>query len=564
MPNVSNTCKIMKTQHPKACYILALVIWFFLGGCTYTVNTTLDRPDTNPGDYKCISLVPINFVTGPPPGGGTSPTHVERCSLRAAVMEANFNSARDTIVVPSGHYTLNLAPASGGGPLEITEDVEILGTDATTTIVDAGNEVVFPAEFDCDVSPANFPIRVFHITDGDVFIRGLTVKGGNAQFGGGIRIDDGTVDIRDAVVRENFAFTGGGGILIAVEGKATIRRSSILANCATGAFGGGILNQGTLLVYDSTIANNESNRAGGIENSDSGILVLKNTTVSGNLANSDSAGTGGIRTDGFANLNNVTVTNNTGFAQGGGVKTWPSKNTVIKNSIIADNHDGGGADDDCQGKLTFDSQDNLIGNTNGCDISGFLSTYLLDVSPQLGPLTNNGGITLTHNLQSNSPAIDAAVPSFGNPPPDVCEEFDQRGVPRPQGQGVCDMGAVEVTSANSFLLGFFLVDAAANSDIRPLLYGDTLDLSELPPELSIRVEVNFPKPVSVVFGFDGDPSLQTENQEPYALGGDSPPGDYHPVALSTGTHTLIATPFAGNDGSGAAGGSLTISFDVQS
>lgn len=119
MPNVSNTCKIMKTQHPKTCYILALVIWFFLGGCTYTVNTTLDRPDTNPGDYKCISLVPINFVTGPPPGGGTSPTHVERCSLRAAVMEANFNGAMDTIVVPSGLYTLDLAPAAGGGRLKL-------------------------------------------------------------------------------------------------------------------------------------------------------------------------------------------------------------------------------------------------------------------------------------------------------------------------------------------------------------------------------------------------------------------------------------------------------------
>lgn len=30
------------------------------------------------------------------------------------------------------------------------------------------------------------------------------------------------------------------------------------------------------------------------------------------------------------------------------------------------------------GDLIFDSQDNLIGNTNGCNITGFLSTYLLD------------------------------------------------------------------------------------------------------------------------------------------------------------------------------------------
>ncbi|MGH7230473.1 MAG: hypothetical protein ACREJU_03840, partial [Nitrospiraceae bacterium] len=69
-------------------------------------------------------------------------------------------------------------------------------------------------------------------------------------------------------------------------------------------------------------------------------------------------------------------------------------------------------------------------------------------------------------------------------------------------------------------------------------------------------------PGSVVFGYDGTLSIQTENASPYALGGDAA-GDYTPFGLSTGSHTLTATPFAAMAGGGAAGGSRTITFAVR-
>jgi hypothetical protein len=82
---------------------------------------------------------------------------------------------------------------------------------------------------------------------------------------------------------------------------------------------------------------------------------------------------------------------------------------------------------------------NLIGATNGS--SGFTATgdlvgsaaLLLD--PLVGPLTNNGGLTLTMALLPGSPAIDAGSP-VGVPP------TDQRGVTRPYGPAV-DIGAYE-------------------------------------------------------------------------------------------------------------------------
>lgn len=123
------------------------------------------------------------------------------------------------------------------------------------------------------------------------------------------------------------------------------------------------------------------------------------------------------------------------------------------------------------------------------------------------------------------------------------------------------MGAVERTSANTFVTAFILMNAASDTAIRPLLHGDTLVLSELPSELSVQAIVTG-APGSVVFDYDDQPALQTEQVAPYALNGDSPAGNYHPFDFSTGSHMLTATPFSGVGGGGAAGGSLTITFTV--
>ena len=52
----------------------------------------------------------------------------------------------------------------------------------------------------------------------------------------------------------------------------------------------------------------------------------------------------------------------------------------------------------------------------------------MPINPQLGPLANNGGPTMTHALLATSPAIDkgnaAAVAGSGGVP-----VYDQRGAP---------------------------------------------------------------------------------------------------------------------------------------
>src|SRR6185436_6679722 len=107
---------------------------------TFTVNTTLDLPDVNPGDGICN-------------------TGVATCSLRAAVTESDFTGGANVINVPAGTYTLTLGPfddefngagaTPDSGDLDIADfsafslpqliSVTINGAGAATTIINGGD-----------------------------------------------------------------------------------------------------------------------------------------------------------------------------------------------------------------------------------------------------------------------------------------------------------------------------------------------------------------------------------------------------------------------------------------
>jgi hypothetical protein len=104
-----------------------------------------------------------------------------------------------------------------------------------------------------------------------------------------------------------------------------------------------------------------------------------------------------------------------------------------KNNIIAD----------CGGFFTS-LGNNLIQDISDCIIIGDFIHWAV----HLEPLDDNGGPTLTHALNRNSPAIDAGecTDSTGAP-----VTLDQRGEPRPQGDG-CDIGAYESPYTSTFTI----------------------------------------------------------------------------------------------------------------
>jgi hypothetical protein len=147
---------------------------------------------------------------------------------------------------------------------------------------------------------------------------------------------------------------------------------------------------------------------------------VNNSTISGNKASQDSGGiynSGSIYASSSLTLINSTVTNNTSDSDsnvtgdGGGIFNT-GQTFVVGNSIIAGNFDKSTSDiinPDVTGSFT-DSGNNLIGNNTGSTsftTSTLVGTSASPIDPKLSLLQNNGGVTLTHALLADSPAINA-------------------------------------------------------------------------------------------------------------------------------------------------------------
>ena len=269
----------------------------------------------------------------------------------------------------------------------------------------------------------------------------LTVRrdtGGNYRI---FTVDSGaTVAISGLTITGGYVYANsGGGIYILYGGTLTVSNSTFFANSAEqvcdksgchGGYGGGIFNVGTLTVSNSTITSNSATNQGGGGIFNQGTLTVSNSTFAGNFASLEG---GGIYNNAIMTVSNSTFAGNSAYSTaGGGIYDYTFR-THTRNTIIAGNTAPNSPD--FYGSLGSLGH-NLIGNTQGG--SGFDPTDLLNVNPQLGPLQNNGGPTLTMALQCGSPAIDAGDNT--NAP-----DWDQRreGFPRIV-NGIIDIGAYEV------------------------------------------------------------------------------------------------------------------------
>jgi hypothetical protein len=133
-------------------------------------------------------------------------------------------------------------------------------------------------------------VEVFE-TAGQVGISGLTIENGSHpnNVGGGID-NEGTLTLTDSTVSGSSASAAGGGIYNT--GNMTLVGSTVPGN-STVLFGGGIENTGTMTVTDSTVSGNTSDSfGGGISNGDSniGTMTVTDSTVSGNTSDNFGGG----------------------------------------------------------------------------------------------------------------------------------------------------------------------------------------------------------------------------------------------------------------------------------
>jgi len=158
--------------------------------------------------------------------------------------------------------------------------------------------------------------RVFDVSKGVlVTISNLTIKNGEPGEGypnGGGIYNEGTLTLTNSTVSGNRALDGGG---IDNAGTLTLINSAVSGNSATNLYasGGGIYNEGTLTLINSTISGNSAladdahgtGYGGGIDNE--GTLTLTNSSVSSNSASTSG---GGIYNGGRLTLTNSSVSGN--------------------------------------------------------------------------------------------------------------------------------------------------------------------------------------------------------------------------------------------------------------
>ncbi len=114
---------------------------------------------------------------------------------------------------------------------------------------------------------------------------------------------------------------------------------------------------------------------------------------------------------GSSTLNAVTVAaNSAGSLSGnGGGLAVAAGVTIIKNTLIAGNTSSAAASaPDCSGSLQSAGY-NLLQNNSGCVLTGISTGNLLGLDPKLGSLVNNGGLTPTHAIALDSPALEAGT-----------------------------------------------------------------------------------------------------------------------------------------------------------
>jgi len=270
----------------------------------FTVNTTADAVDANPGDGVCR-------------------TAANTCTLRAAIQEANAFAGPDRINVPAGTFALALngagENAAATGDLDVTSSIAIWGISSAATIIDASG-----------LAPRD---RVFHVLAGPLELHQLRVTGGRGLPDGGGILDQGArVTLDQVEIRGCSANGDGGGIYTAGDtARVEITSSTITANSATS--GGGIANedQSTVSISDTTLSNNTAAQSGGGLYNHIAGGGLSGGTVTGNRA---SSGGGIASVDAVFNLSSTSIDDNTAQTGGGVYHDEPTGAAILELLLV--------------------------------------------------------------------------------------------------------------------------------------------------------------------------------------------------------------------------------------
>ena len=435
-------------------------------------------------------------------GDGVCADNAGRCTLRAAIDEANAQSGEVVIVIPGtlpggvvGTYSLSrVAPNTSMNTYEDNNeygDLDLTGSFSKITLQGTGipgpTLTISPNDRILDIaSGKSVDLERIHFTGGTARAgnsgnpdgSGSTgVNGEDGEDGGALYIGmNATVNIDQCTFSGNTTQSGGNG---ATPGSSSVGTTG--GDAGSGGNGGAIFiaSGATVTMNRTTVTGNGTGDAGSAAdalgvNSDSaaggrggdggngggiynaGTLTVKNSTI-GNNTNGD-PGTGGGGVNGGA-------TGETGAGgSGGGIANarlvdgtlTVEGSATLTNSIVAKNTAG---DDQSNGKQPganlFDGDDNGGSFTSGnylilgindavesltAQANDLIGTASSEIDPLFQGLNGNSDEAVpTLMLGMSSPAINAGTNTDG------MFNFDARGFERPA-DGQADIGAYEANS----------------------------------------------------------------------------------------------------------------------
>jgi hypothetical protein len=250
-------------------------------------------------------------------GGRVIRVPCSSAALASAIVAANAPGGAVLGLAGRCTYTITTPATAATGLPTITGDVALVGGPGTTIQRD----------------PTAAAFRVLDVSAGArLRVAGITIlNGSTAGLGGGIQ-NAGRLGLLQTTLSGNSAGNGGA-VANSAAGTATISRSLVTANAATGVGGGGVINFGVLTVSGSALRFNTAPINGGAVNTQpSGTTQLIQSTVSRNT--SGGLG-GGVSNLGTTTLHRTLVEHNRGSA-GGAIATG-NTNVVLSRSIVRNN-----------------------------------------------------------------------------------------------------------------------------------------------------------------------------------------------------------------------------------
>lgn len=281
----------------------------------------------------------------------------------------------------------------------------------------------------------------------------------------------------DCVFTDNSATRNGGAIAQPRQSGIQRTNAAVIINGlfeSNEASSGGALwiERNGLEIGNSTFTGNTAEVGGAISLEFTYLMSLANSTIHGNTATRSSYGGIYAADGGDLRIRNSTISGNFGLEEGRGFQigqfgrgsAWIENSTILHASFPADSFSAA-IDIRTFFYLIYNS---VIG---GClfdvsqpDRSVSLGNWFIyescdgdaDGSPQLGPLSDNGGPTLTYAPQDGSPLVNGGIDPqlggagvlFSTELDEFLGDIDQRGFAR--SDGAIDIGSVEIQPPTGF------------------------------------------------------------------------------------------------------------------